>query len=68
MVFAKIRGHLAWPAAINGTYTKEKTIMYDIDFFGSKKEKQQCRVNEPFSFNENKDKFGNGKKWKMEIL
>lgn len=45
LVFAKIRGHLAWPAAINGTYTKEKTIMYDIDFFGSKKEKQQCRVN-----------------------
>lgn len=51
ILFAKIRGHLAWPATINGTYIKGKTIMYDFDFFGSKKEKEQCRVNELFSFN-----------------
>lgn len=35
LVFAQIRDHLAWPATINGTYTKGKTIMYDVDFFGS---------------------------------
>lgn len=42
--------------------------MYNVDFFGPKKEKGQCRVNELFPFNENKDKICSEKQWKMENL
>lgn len=50
LVFAQIRGYLAWPAVINKVEPKGKTISYQVNFFGPKKEIGHCTSSKMFHF------------------